>query len=137
MKSCDSCQQQPATSYVTVTIEGVTRGMDVCNECFERVAPPEARAFAAAAKASKVAICHYCGGQPCWERPDAFGGLIGEKRRRFICTPCYTEYHRTTRLRLDGFAKPFNTHAEFIAEVRGMRREVERHMREWVAKRNL
>jgi protein-arginine kinase activator protein McsA len=135
MKSCDSCQQQPATNHVTMIIEGVTKITDLCSECFERAGPPEAKAFAAAAKAAKSATCCYCGGQPCWEATDIFGSLTGNRRDRFMCLPCQTEFYRVAKVRLDRSDEALATREEFFAAVRVNGRRVDKHMREWIANR--
>ena len=116
-------------------IEGVKKITDLCSECFERSGLPEAKAFAAAAKAAKAATCHYCGGQPCWEATDVFESLTGNRRVRFMCMPCQTEYYRIAKVRLDRGKEALATREEFLAAVRVIGRGVEKHMREWIAKR--
>src|SRR5258708_6001421 len=135
MKSCDSCQQQPAANHVTVIIGGEAKITDLCIECFERLGPLEAKAFAAAAKAAKAATCHYCGGGPCWEGADIFGNLSGRRRRRCMCMPCQTEYHRVAKVRLDRGEEILATREEFLAAVQVIGRGVEKHMWEWIAER--
>jgi hypothetical protein len=98
---------------------------------------PEAKAFATASKTAKAATCHYCAGQLCSEATDIIGGLTGDPHRRFMCLPCRVEFYRVAQVRFDGGIERLATRKELLEAVRVIGHGVEKHMREWITRRDL
>jgi len=129
---CEKCHQREATCHSTAIIDEVAQTSDLCSECFESSASPEASDFLAAAR---MARCQYCGGHPCAGGSDFFELLTGGQQMSFMCIPCSQEFLRYTQQELDRLPHGLSQQ-EQIAALRKLREQAETHMKDWVSGRD-
>jgi protein-arginine kinase activator protein McsA len=128
---CEKCHEREATCHSVVIIEDETQTTDLCEECFELSGSQEVKDYM---RAVETAHCRYCGGQPCAGGTDFLALATGQQQTSYMCMPCSGEFHKFTKQELertsDGLSQP-----EQLAAIQTLRDETDRHMKEWVSKR--
>lgn len=129
---CEGCQEREATGHSTLVIDGVARSFALCDECMVPSAGPEAAEFFAA---MKTARCIYCGGVACsggMDAPEITPG--GKPQMKYWCRQCMNEGSRYWQQLMHRLPQDL-PREEQLAVGLTLLDELDRHMREWVAKR--
>ena len=131
---CGICHEREATIHNTIIHGDAMKKSDFCEQCFEASKPTEARELAAALQAG----CKYCGGEP-WSGRGNISPLSDASKMSFMCKPCTEEFFRFLREKLPGFGGETITPERIAkfrkADVPGIIREADEHMKKWVAKK--
>jgi DNA-directed RNA polymerase subunit RPC12/RpoP len=104
----------------------------LCQTCFETSAPPEIRQSEAEGHDAR---CQYCGGRPFTGGTDFFALMSGVQQMKYMCMPCSFEHNQYTQQELT-LISPNLSQQEQLAAIRTLNMAVDKHMQEWVSKRD-
>jgi hypothetical protein len=131
VKLCEACLKRPATCHTNLL--GFAEGLGaLCKECFEALAPFDAKRFESEARA---AVCKYCGGFPCVGGTDDFESGMDARNFRFMCFGCTQEFLRVLEQKLGCLPKGMSREDQ-MAAIQAAKAAVELHMEDWAKDRN-
>ena len=131
---CEVCGERRATHYICYG--GTGKSSNLCDECFTATAPQD---MLQSAEAAREAHCQYCGGQPCAGGTDFLAQALGIQQSRYMCMSCTQEFHRFTQQELQQGLQQGSHHLsqqEQVAAIARLSEKADRHMMEWVSKRD-
>jgi len=101
---------------------------DLCEQCFEAMAPGMGAAV------SPDARCQYCGGEPFCAGTDFLAIAMGSQETRVLCMACNEELQKFTERELEALPEGLSQHRQ-LAEIRKLRERADTHMKRWVSER--
>jgi protein-arginine kinase activator protein McsA len=132
---CDICHEREATIHVNHIMGEVVTPSNFCSQCYEASKPAEAHDLTAALHDG----CRYCGGEPFSGGYDPLALMSGTHRISFMCKPCAEEHIRYLREKWPGFGDVAMTREQMAqvhaSDIPVVFREVDEHMKKWVADR--
>jgi protein-arginine kinase activator protein McsA len=143
---CNKCQIRDATVHFTASSSASIKKLkytDLCQECFDATDFEGKHLLPTDIQSALKAGCRFCGGEPCSGGLDPLAMLGGIRKMSVLCKPCAKEYFGFIRQKLPGFGDPDLTKeqmATLVADYKACNfpavlAELEKHMKEWVAKR--
>jgi protein-arginine kinase activator protein McsA len=125
---CEKCNERDATVHSINIVKGVSKKVDLCDECFE-ASSPEGKEFAST---MHDANCEYCGGQPCAGGTDVLALGVGIQQMKFMCMPCSMEYNRYIQQELQQISENL-PQQEQLALLGKLREQADKHMKQWIS----
>ena len=130
-KLCDTCHKREAIYHSLTITDGVELDRELCSECFKTSAVTPAREMALLLENAR---CQYCDAWPSGVDFAPLRTALGIQRTHCMCLSCSEEYYPYLKEMLDDLPTG-SSREEEVAAIRKLFENADRHMQQWVKKR--